>query len=118
MEQLNRRLGTAVGGDNVANRGRILRLSGFINLNHPGAQRARLLEFHPDRRYTLDELDQRLPQLPQTPPEECGVQRPTARGQNQPSPWRGNGPITFEVFLENAFDFGEHERGTTFLCRS
>ena len=58
-------LGLAVGGDNVWDRGRILRLPGFINLNHPGGQRAHLLEFHPDLRYTLDELDRQLPQLPQ-----------------------------------------------------
>ena len=64
VEDLNQRLGVAVGGDNVWNRGRILRLPGFINMNHPGEQRAHLLEFHPDRRYTLDELDQLLPQLP------------------------------------------------------
>lgn len=65
LEHLNQRLGVAVGGDNVWNRGRILRLPGFINTNHPGEQRAHLLEFHPDLRYSLDELDQRLPQLPQ-----------------------------------------------------
>ncbi|MDA1129675.1 MAG: hypothetical protein O2913_13425, partial [Chloroflexi bacterium] len=62
LERLNQRLGAAVGGDNVWNRGRILRLPGFINLNHPGGQRAHLLEFHPDLRYTLDELDRLLPQ--------------------------------------------------------
>ncbi len=62
VEDLNRRLRTAVDGDNVWNRGRILRLPDFINLNHPGDQRARLLEFHPDRRYSLDELDRLLPQ--------------------------------------------------------
>ena len=62
VEDLNRRLRNAVGGDNVWNRGRILRLPGFINLNHPGDQRARLLEFHPDRRYSLDDLDRLLPQ--------------------------------------------------------
>ena len=64
LEHLNQRLGSAVGGDNVWNRGRILRLPGFINLHHPGGQRAHLLEFHPDRRYTLDELDRLIPQLP------------------------------------------------------
>ncbi len=48
VEHLNQRLGVVVGGDNVWNRGRILRLPGFINLNHPGGQRARLVEFHPD----------------------------------------------------------------------
>ena len=63
VERLNQRLGAAVGGDNVWNRGRILRLAGFINVNHPGEQRAHLLEFHPDRRYSLDELDRLLPQL-------------------------------------------------------
>ena len=53
LERLNQRLGVAVGGDNVWNRGRILRLPEFINLNHPGGQRAHLLEFHPDFRYSL-----------------------------------------------------------------
>ena len=65
LERLNQRLGVAVGGDNVWNRGRILRLPGFINLNYSGGQLARLLEFHPNLRYTLDELDRCLPQLPQ-----------------------------------------------------
>ena len=64
VEQLNQRLCVAVDGDNVWNRGRILRLPGCINLNHPGGQRARILEFHPDRRFTLDELDRQLPHLP------------------------------------------------------
>lgn len=67
VEHLNQRLGVAVGGDNVWNRGRILRLPGFVNLNHPGEQRAHLVDFHPDRRYTLDELDLLLPQLPPKP---------------------------------------------------
>ena len=62
VEHLNQRLGFAVGGDKVWNRGRILRLPGFINLNHSGGQRAHLLEFNPDLRYTLDELDRLLPQ--------------------------------------------------------
>ena len=65
VEHLNHRLGVAVGGDNVWNRGRILRLPEFINLNHSGGQRAHLIEFHPDLRYTLDELDRRLPKLTQ-----------------------------------------------------
>ena len=64
VEHLNQRLGVAVGGDNVWNRGRILRLPGFINVNHPGGQRAHLLDFHPNLRYTLDDLDRLLPQLP------------------------------------------------------
>ena len=64
VEHLNQRLAAAVGGDKVWNRGRILRLPVFINLNHPGEQRAHLLEFHPERRYTLDELDRLLPPLP------------------------------------------------------
>ncbi|HZA23844.1 MAG TPA: hypothetical protein VFA32_14795 [Dehalococcoidia bacterium] len=65
VEQLNRRLGAAVGGDNVWNRGRILRLPGYINLNHPGNQRAHLLGLHPNRRYTLEDLDRLLPPMPQ-----------------------------------------------------
>ncbi len=71
VERLNQRLGAAVGGDNVWNRGRILRLPGFINLNHPGEQRAHLVDIHPDRRYTLDELDLLLPQLPPKQDDGC-----------------------------------------------
>ena len=77
VEHLNQRLGVAVGGDNVGNRGRILRLPGFINLNHPGEPRAHLVEFHPDRRYTLDELDLLLPQLP--PKQDDGFPGPRKR---------------------------------------
>jgi len=50
LERLNKRLGVAVGGDKVWNKGRVLRLPGFVNLNHPGGQRARLIEFRPDLR--------------------------------------------------------------------
>ena len=81
LERLNQRLGAAVGGDNVWSRGRILRLPGFINLNHPGRQRAHLLEFHPDLRYSLDELDRRLPQLPR---EGIDGRPAAARKQVQP----------------------------------
>ena len=80
IERLNQRLGTIVGGDRVWNRGRILRLPGFINLNHPGGQRARLIEFHPNLRYTLDELDQLLPKLPNDP-TDARVSRPKEQYQ-------------------------------------
>ena len=46
VEQLNRRLAAAVGGDNVGDRARILRLPGFINCKYQG-ERAHLLELHP-----------------------------------------------------------------------
>ena len=74
IEGLNKRLAVAVGGDNVWNRGRVLRLPGFVSLNHPGVQRSRLIEFHPDLRYTINELDQLLPDLPNDPPG-TGVSR-------------------------------------------
>jgi hypothetical protein len=64
VERLNKRLGAAVGGDNVWNRGRILRLPGFINAKYEGQQRSYLVEFHPERRYTLEELERLLPPLP------------------------------------------------------
>ena len=80
VERLNQRLGAAVGGDNVWNRGRILRLPGFINLNHPGGQRAQLLMFQPNLRYTLDELDRLLPELPIN---AAGSSGPSARDRIQ-----------------------------------
>jgi hypothetical protein len=64
VERLNKRLGAAVGGDNVWNRGRILRLPGFINAKYEGEQRSYLVEFHPERRYNLEELERLLPPLP------------------------------------------------------
>jgi hypothetical protein len=64
VERLNKRLGAAVGGDNVWNRGRILRLPGFINAKYEGQQRSYLVEFRPERRYTLEELERLLPPLP------------------------------------------------------
>ena len=57
VERLNKRLGAAVGGDNVWNRGRILRLPGFINVKYENQPRVFLLEFHPELRYSLDQLD-------------------------------------------------------------
>ena len=45
VERLNRRLATVVGGDNVGDRARVLRLPGFINCKYKG-ERAHLLELH------------------------------------------------------------------------
>ena len=98
VERLNQRLGVAVGGDNVWNRGRILRLPGFINLNHPGGQRARLIEFHPDLRYTLDELDLLLPQLPQ---EQVDGRRAPGNGQYQPGTFDPHGPCPLPPALQD-----------------
>ena len=84
VEQPNQRLGAAVGGDNVWRRGRILRLPGFINMKHPGEQRAHLLEFHPDVRYTLDELDRLLPKLPIDASSPFG---PSAKVRNHHGPF-------------------------------
>lgn len=44
VELLCRRLAAAVGGDNVGDRARVLRLPGFINCKYEGGQRACLLE--------------------------------------------------------------------------
>jgi hypothetical protein len=44
VELLCRRLAAAVGGDNVGDRARVLRLPGFINCKYPGKQRACLLD--------------------------------------------------------------------------
>jgi hypothetical protein len=46
VERLNRRLAAAVGGDNVGDRARVLRLPGFINCKYKG-ERSHLLELHP-----------------------------------------------------------------------
>ena len=78
-----------MGGDNVWNRGRILRLPGFINLNHQGAQRAHLLEFHPELRYTLDELDRLLPRLPI---DASGPSDRSAKIRNHHGPFDPNWP--------------------------
>ena len=97
VERLNQRLGVTVGGDSVWNRGRILRLPGFINLNRPGGQRARLLEFHPDLRYTLDELDRCLPQLPQ---EGADGRRAPVREQYQPGTFDPHWPCPLPPVLQ------------------
>ena len=44
IERICRRLAAAVGGDNVGDRARVLRLPGFINCKYEGNQRAHLLE--------------------------------------------------------------------------
>ena len=98
VEQLNQRLGAAVGGDNVWNRGRILRLPGFINLNHPGGQRARLVEFHPDLRYTLEELDQLLPQLPE---KKFGAGSVSARRNYKPGTFDPHWPCPLPLELQD-----------------
>jgi hypothetical protein len=64
VERLNQRLMAVVGGDKVWNRGRILRTPGFINVKYEGTQRSHLVDFRPDLRYTLDDLERLLPPLP------------------------------------------------------
>ena len=103
VEQLNQRLGAAVGGDNVWNRGRILRLPGFINLNHPGEQRARLIEIHADRRYTLDEMDQRLPKIRT---KETGGRVSVAAGRTHTGMFDPHWPHPLPPLLQNRlFEF-------------
>ena len=47
VERLCRYLAAALGGDNVGDRARVLRLPGFINCKYDGGQRACLLELRP-----------------------------------------------------------------------
>ena len=68
VNTLNRRLGAAVGGDNVGDMPRVLRLPGFKNVKYEHQPRAWLLDHHPERRYSLDQLDAALPQLPESQP--------------------------------------------------
>ena len=98
VEHLNQMLGVAVGGDNVWDRGRILPLPGFINLNHPGGQRAHLLEFHADLRYTLDEMDRRIPQLPH---KKSDGHRPCAKGGYQPRTFDPHWPCPLPPVLQD-----------------
>jgi len=65
VELLSQRLGQAVGGDTVWDRPRVLRLPSFLNVKpeHPEHPRAFLLEFNPDLRYSLAELERLLPPL-------------------------------------------------------
>lgn len=65
VERLNRRLVAALGGDNVGDRARVMRLPGFRNVKpeHPDHPVAHLQEFHPGRRFTLEELEAALPPL-------------------------------------------------------
>ena len=103
VEQLNQRLGAAVGGDKVWNRGRILRLPGFINLNHTGKQRARLVEIHPGHRYTLDELDQRLPKIRA---KETGGRVSVAAGRTHTGMFDPHWPHPLPPLLQNRlFEF-------------
>jgi len=72
VENINRRLAQALGGDAVWDRARIMRLPGFLNVKpeHPEHPRARLLEIHSKRRFILEEFPSVLP-----PPETQRVNR-------------------------------------------
>ena len=65
LQDLNRRLAGVLGGDNVWDRARIMRLPGFLNVKpeHPEHPRAQLLEIHPERRFTLEQLEALLPPI-------------------------------------------------------
>ena len=62
VEAINARLRDLTGGDHVQDRARVLRLPGFLNIKpeHPHKPRARLAALHPDRRYSLDDIDAAL----------------------------------------------------------
>jgi hypothetical protein len=62
IERLNGRLRDALGGDNVQDRARVLRLPGFLNMKpeHPSQPRARMLDTHPFLKTSLDEMETAL----------------------------------------------------------
>ena len=66
IELVNRKLVTAFGGDHVWDRARVLRLPGFENVKpeHPTKPRAFLLEFRPERRYRLADLEAAMADIP------------------------------------------------------
>jgi hypothetical protein len=90
VEWLNQRLGAAVGGDNVWAIGRILRLPGFINIKYEGNQRSHLIEFHPERRYTLEELERLLPPLSDREPRRSGHTSTRTGQSGKYDPHRGS----------------------------
>ena len=77
----------AQGGDTVHNRDRVFRLPGFQNVKpqYIDKPRAWLIEFHPDRRYPLEVLEQSL----------AAVEIITA--QPQPATRRPRGPLPAAV---------------------
>lgn len=81
VERLCQRLRAAVGGDPVWNRDRILRLPGFMNVKHKGAPRSWLVEFEPNLRYGLEDLERVIPALP---PGESPQQAHTGTGLFSP----------------------------------
>lgn len=90
VERLAQRLGTCVGGDRVWNRDRILRLPGFINAKYPDGPRSYLLEFHPDRRYTLEELERLIPVAEgEEGQDRSGTEVPSRPRTGQYDPHRG-----------------------------
>ena len=100
VEALNDRLGHAVGGDHIWDRARILRLPGFRNMNHPEGPRSYLLEFHPDLRYSLDQLDAALPALP--PDQSEGRERREYTGRFEPhfgTPLKSDDQTRLTLFL-------------------
>jgi hypothetical protein len=84
--RLVKRLAVCVGGDNVYDRARILRMPGFINAKYPDAPRSYMVEFHPDRRYSLEELERLIPELP---PEHVGEGGPTRQHDGPFDPHAG-----------------------------
>jgi hypothetical protein len=84
IEELNARLQQVVKGDTVWNRDRIFRLPGFPNLKYPDKPLAVIRKLDSNRRFTLEELDQILPEL------EEPIQH---RGQRSRGGGRGRGRL-------------------------
>ena len=85
VERLNRDLAKALGGDNVGDRVRVMRLPGFLNVKpeHPDRPRSRLVECHADRRYSLEELGATLaPSLDETDDNASHESRQAGRNSN------------------------------------
>jgi hypothetical protein len=75
-----RRLSQALGGDNVADLPRILPIPGFKNLKYPERPVAHVKELHPERRFTLEQLDSALPALAQSGKGELPSRQPLNPG--------------------------------------
>jgi hypothetical protein len=84
--RLVKRLAVCVGGDKVYDRARILRLPGFINAKYPDAPRSYMVEFHPDLRYSLEELERFIPAME---PDADGGKSPTRQHEGPFAPHAG-----------------------------
>lgn len=92
VESVNAKIAIVQGGDTVHNRDRVFRLPGFQNIKpqYVDKPRAWIVEFHPDRRYRLEELEEALASVE--------VAKAPAR-TTAPNP-RGPLPATVQISLE------------------